>query len=103
MIEIDQPSPDWVDCLPPTPKRVLTELLAQGATPEEAIELWLGGGRQGIVMQMGGAAGPGKPSYSAQFLAEIRLLICTNDVKYKSVRDQIPKINKGSLAGATGI
>jgi hypothetical protein len=103
MIELDEASIDWLECLPPTPKRVLGQLIAAGSTPEEAIELWLGAGRGGIVVQMGGVGTVNKQSYSAQFLAEVRLLICTNDPKYKSLRDQMPKINKGSLAGATAL
>jgi hypothetical protein len=101
MIEFGEPDGNWLDGLPSTPKRVLTDLLNGGTSPEDAIELWLGGSRQSNIAGMGGS---GKhATYSALFVSELRLLICTDDLKYKDIRAQMPKINKGTLVVATGV
>jgi len=99
MIEFEEPSKDWLDHLLPTHKGVLTALLDGGTSPEEAIELWLGGARQSNIAGMGGAGQPKR--YSTLFMNELRVLICTDDPKYKDLRTRFPKINKGTVAAAT--
>jgi hypothetical protein len=98
VIEFDEPHEDWLGHLAPTPKRVLKGLLDGGTSPEEAIELWLGGSHQANIAGMGGEGVPKK--YSAVFMNELRLFICTDDPKYKDFRAQFPKINKGTGAAA---
>jgi len=98
VIEFDEPNEDWLGHLSPTAKRVLKDLLDGGSSPEEAIELWLGGAHQSSIAGMGGAGQPKK--YSTLFMNELRILICTDDPKYKDLRAQFPKINKGTAGAA---
>lgn len=103
MIEFEQSDLSWLDGLPATPRRILIELIEGGTSPEDAIELWFSASRQGNIAPMGGIGNVDKSTFSALFFKELRLLICTNDAKYKGVRDQLPKINRTSLVSVTGI
>jgi hypothetical protein len=103
VIEIEQADASWLETLPNSARVVLGDLLQKGSTPEDAIALWIGGSRDSRISPMGGVGGPQKREFTELFYKELHLLICTNDQKYKSVRDQFPKINKASLTTATGV
>lgn len=103
MIEIEQADVSWLESIPKSARLVLGELLEKGSTPDDAIALWLSGSRDGRISPMGGIGGSQKREFTELFYRELHLLICTDDRKYKSVREQFPKINKASLTTATGV
>jgi hypothetical protein len=102
MIAIEQPDVNWLECLPRGPQMTLVDLVQGGTAPQDAIALWLGGSREGRISPMGGASGE-RPRYTELFYKEMHLLLCTTDSKYKALREQFPKINKGTIATASSV
>lgn len=78
---------EWRGTLDQSTLALLSEMEANGLDYEAIISEWLEDKGSSNISRY--STGPGSLNYAKQFFEELRLFLCTEDEKYKGLRDEL--------------